>query len=162
MMISENIIGPRRSGGVPAGSAVAEFLLMITYKEIAFTAYAVTNIAKARKFYEGVLGLKPARQFGPNFVEYDIGRGTIAVGCAPKLWPPSRKGTMATLEVTDFEGALAHLKKKKVKPALGPFDNPMCRMVGVRDPDGNMIVLHQRKTAAEKRVAKKKKAGGAK
>lgn len=131
---------------------------MITYKEIAFTAYAVTNIKKARKFYEGVLCLSPARVLNSNFVEYDIGKGTIAVGCAPKLWPPSKKGTTATLEVTDFDGALAHLKKKKIEPALGPFDSPLCRMVGVRDPDGNMIVLHQRKTAAEKRAAKKKKA----
>lgn len=118
---------------------------MIRYKEIAFTAYAVTNMPKARKFYEGVLCLKPTREFSKNFVEYDIGSGTIAVGCAPKLWPPSKKGTTATLEVTDFDGALEHLKEKKIKPALGPFDNPRCRMVGVRDPDGNLIVLHQRK-----------------
>lgn len=135
---------------------------MIRYKEIAFTAYAVTSIKKARTFYEGVLCLKPARVLNPNFVEYDFKNGTIAVGCAPKLWPPSKKGTVATLEVADFDGALDHLKKKKIKPALGPFDSPMCRMVGVRDPDGNMIVLHQRKTASEKRAAKKKKAGGAK
>jgi predicted enzyme related to lactoylglutathione lyase len=119
-------------------------------------------MSKARKFYEGVLCLKPARVLGPNFVEYDIGKGTIAVGSAPKLFPPSKKGTMAALEVTDFGGALEHLKKKKIKPALGPLDNPRCRMVGVRDPDGNLIVLHQRKTATEKRAALKKKAGGAK
>jgi catechol 2,3-dioxygenase-like lactoylglutathione lyase family enzyme len=50
---------------------------MITYREIAFTAYAVTNMAKARKFYEGVLCLKPARKLGPKFVEYDIGRRLI-------------------------------------------------------------------------------------
>ena len=139
---------------------------MITYKEIAFTAYAVTNITKARKFYEGVLCLKPARELGKNFVEYDFGNGTLSVGCAPKLWPPSKKGTVAALEVKDFDGALDHLKKKKVKAAIGPFDNPMCRMVGVRDPDGNMIVLHKRKTAAQRRAAEKaagkKKAGRAK
>ena len=32
---------------------------MIRYKEIAFIAYPVTDIPRARKFYEGVLGLKP-------------------------------------------------------------------------------------------------------
>ena len=131
---------------------------MITYKEIAFTAYSVTNMRKARKFYEGVLCLKPAREFTKNFVEYDIGRGTIAVGCAPEMWPPSKKGTTATLEVTDFDGALEHLKKKRVKPAFGPVDSPICRMVGVRDPDGNMIVLHKRKSAAEKRAVEKQTA----
>lgn len=118
---------------------------MIRYKEIAFTAYAVTNMTKARRFYEGVLGLKVARKFSKNFVEYDIGRGTISVGCAPGQWEPSKKGTCAALEVEDFPAAVAHLKKKRVKPAIGPVENQKCWMVGVRDPDGNVIVLHQRK-----------------
>jgi predicted enzyme related to lactoylglutathione lyase len=121
---------------------------MIRYKEIAFTAYAVTNMRKARAFYEGVLCLKPARELGKNFVEYDFGNGTISVGCAPKLWPPSKKGTVAALEVKDFDAALEHLKKKKIKLALGPLDNPRCWMVGVRDPDGNLVVLHKRKRKA--------------
>ena len=118
---------------------------MITYKEIAFTAYAVTNMPRARKFYEKVLGLKVARKLSPLFVEYDIGGGTIAVGCAPKQWQPSRKGTVATLEVADFDAAVEHLKRKRVKIAIGPLDFPSCRMLGVRDPDGNVICLHKRK-----------------
>jgi predicted enzyme related to lactoylglutathione lyase len=118
---------------------------MITYKEIAFTVYAVTNMPRARKFYEKTLGLKPARKLNPGFVEYDIGGGTLAVGCAPKIYPPSRKGTLAALEVVDFDAALAHLKQKRVKLAMGPFDSPRCRMACVRDPDGNLICLHHRK-----------------
>lgn len=123
---------------------------MIRYREIAFTAYAVTNMAKARKFYEGVLGLKLARKLSANFVEYDIGSGTIAVGCAPDRWKPSKKGTTATLEVVDFDAAVEHLEKKKIRFAIGPFDFPACRMVGVRDPDGNIIVLHKRKKPARR------------
>ena len=61
---------------------------MIKYQEIAFTAYAVNNMQKARKFYEGVLGLKRSRVFSKNFVEYDIGKGTLVIACAPKLWKP--------------------------------------------------------------------------
>jgi predicted enzyme related to lactoylglutathione lyase len=118
---------------------------MIRYKEIAFTAYAVTNMARARKFYEGILNLKVGRVFSKNFREYDLGRSTLVVACAPKQWPPSRKGTCAALEVVDFDAALAHLKKKKVKLAIPVQDFPTCRMLGVRDPDGNMITLHQRK-----------------
>jgi predicted enzyme related to lactoylglutathione lyase len=118
---------------------------MIKYKEIAFVAYAVLNMKKARKFYEGGLGLKVARKFNENFVEYDIGPGTIALGCAPEHWQPSEKGTTATLEVADLDEAIAHLKKKRIKLAMGPMDFPVCRSVGVRDPDGNLIMLHQRK-----------------
>lgn len=124
---------------------------MITYKEIAFVAYAVTNMAKARKFYEGVLGLKPSRVLSKNFVEYDIGPGTIALGCAPDQWKPSRDGTTATLEVADFDAAVTHLQKKKIPFAVGPIDLPTCRMVAVRDPDGNKIALHLRKKVAKKK-----------
>ena len=118
---------------------------MIRYKQIAFTAYAVTNMRKARTFYEGGLGFKVARELSPNFVEYDFGPGTLTVGCAPGQWQPSKKGTVAALEVVNFPAALEHLKAKKIKPAIGPIESPLCYMVGVRDPDGNMIVLHKRK-----------------
>ena len=118
---------------------------MIRYKEIAFTAYAVTNMARARKFYEGALGLKVSRKLSKVFYEYDIGPGTLVVACDPKRWPPSRKGTTAALEVRDFDQAVEHLRRRKVKLAIKPMDFPTCRMLGVRDPDGNLITLHQRK-----------------
>ena len=130
---------------------------MIKYKEIAFTAYAVTNMSRARKFYEGVLGWKPTRVLSKSFIEYDIGRGTLTVGCAPEQWKPSKTGTTAALEVADFDAAVAHLTKKKIPFAIGPMDFPMCRMLGVRDPDGNMVVLHQRKPQPNKRAAAAKK-----
>lgn len=117
----------------------------IKYKEIAFTVYAVTNMPRARKFYEGVLGLKPTRILSKAFVEYDIGSGTLAVGCAPDQWKPSRHGSSAALEVADFDDAMAVLKKKKIKPSIGPLENPSCWMVAIRDPDGNLITLHKRK-----------------
>lgn len=123
---------------------------MITYKGIAFTAYAVTNMPKARKFYEKVLGLKPTRVFSKNFIEYDIGRETLVVACAPKQWQPSKKGTSAALEVKDFEAAVDHFKKKKIKFAVGPIDYPTCSMFAVRDPDGNLIAFHHRKKQPKK------------
>src|SRR5436853_1903968 len=102
---------------------------------------------RARKFYEKALGLKPARMLGKNFVEYDIGPGTLAVASDPGQFPPSKKGTSAALEVVDFPAALEHLRKKKIKFAIGPLDFPRCNWVGVRDPDGNLICLHHRKPA---------------
>lgn len=122
---------------------------MIQYKEIAFVAYPVTRMARARKFYEKVLGLKSngfARGRNPQFIEYDIGPGTLAIGSSP-LWKPSRNGPTVALEVVDFDAAVAHLRKRRVKFVLGPVDSPKCRMVAVRDPDGNKVTLHQRKKA---------------
>ena len=116
---------------------------------IAFFAYAVSDVPRARAFYEGVLGLKPNSDFdgsgNPHWVEYDIGAATMGIGCAPGLFEPSTKGASAALEVEDFEEALALVKTKALPIAMGPHDFPSCRMVMISDPDGNRITLHKRK-----------------
>lgn len=120
---------------------------MIRYKDISFVAYPVTRMARARKFYEKVLGLKSngfAIGKNPQFVEYGIGPGTLAIGSSPD-WKPSKNGPSAALEVVDFDAAVAHLKKHRVKFVIEPVDCDLCRMVAFRDPDGNSISLHQRK-----------------
>lgn len=121
---------------------------MIRYKEIAFIAYAVTRMARSRKFYEKVLGLKPnsfsSGKMKSMWMEYDVGPGTLAIGVA-KEFKPSKQGSSAALEVVDFDAALAHLEKHRIKFVIGPVEFPRCRMVMFRDPDGNKISLHQRK-----------------
>jgi len=126
---------------------------MIRYKEISFIAYAVTRMARSRKFYEKVLGLKP-NSFSTGkkksmWMEYDIGPGTLAIGVSDEF-KPSKQGACAALEVVDFDAAVAHLKKHRVKFAMGPNEFPSCRGVMFRDPDGNMISLHQRKRRPRK------------
>ncbi len=117
--------------------------------ELAFFAYAVSDMKKARAFYEGVLGLKPNSEYdgsgNPNWVEYDIGTSTLGVGCAPGMWEPSTKGASAALEVDDFEQALETVKARNVPLVMGPHDFPSCRMVVIADPDGNRLTLHKRK-----------------
>jgi predicted enzyme related to lactoylglutathione lyase len=119
---------------------------MIEYREIAFVGYPVTRMARARKFYEGVLGLKSngyAKGRNPQWVEYDIGPGTLGIGTS-KMWRPSTKGASAALEVRDFDAAVAHLKRRRINFVIGPHHLPSCRMVTIADPDGNRITLHQR------------------
>lgn len=43
----------------------------------------MTNLQKARGFYEEVLGLKPSHIFekeGMGMIEYNIGTGTLSIG----------------------------------------------------------------------------------
>ncbi len=121
----------------------------MTITDIAFFAYAVSDIKKARVFYEDVLGLKPNSEFdgsnNPNWVEYNIGPGTLGIGCAPGMWDPSTKGASAALEVDNFDDALATVKANNVPIVMGPHDFPSCRMVVIADPDGNRLTLHKRK-----------------
>ena len=120
---------------------------MIRYKEIAFTAYPVSDVAKARRFYEGVLGLlpnAPVKSDSQAWIEYDIGPGTLGIGCSEQ-WKPSRDGASVALEVEDFDTAIETLKSNQIEFVMGPLDLPSCQMVTVRDPDGNKVTLHRRK-----------------
>jgi predicted enzyme related to lactoylglutathione lyase len=118
--------------------------------DISFFAYAVSDMKNSRAFYEGVLGLTPNSEYdgsgNPNWVEYDIGNGTLGIGCAPGMWDPSPKGASAALEVDDFDAAVETMKEKNVPIIMGPHEFPTCRMVVIADPDGNRLTLHKRKT----------------
>ncbi len=120
---------------------------MISYKEIAFVAYPVTDVARARAFYEGVLNLKPnapVKSDAQKWIEYDIGPGTLGIGSSPN-WLPSKDGVSAALEVLDFDAAVATLREHNITAIVGPMETPVCHMVTIRDPDGNKITLHRRK-----------------
>lgn len=121
---------------------------MIRVTEIAFSCYPVTDMARARKFYEGVLGLKATSVVGEpggmQFTEYDIASGTLALGAGAPDWKPTATGCSVGLEVEDFEVAIAHLKANGVKFKMEPFPTPVCRMAFVYDPDGNAICIHKR------------------
>lgn len=120
---------------------------MLKVKEIAFSCYAVTDMARARAFYEGVLGLTPTMVHdlggGTQWVEYDLGAGTLALGAAPG-WKPSPDGCTVALEVEDFDAAIAHLRTQRTPFRMEPFPTPVCRMAMVSDPDGNTLCIHKR------------------
>ena len=121
---------------------------MINASAIAFTGYPVTDIPRARGFYEQVLGLKSTAVFeheGRHWIEYDIGAGTLAItNMSAELWKPSPDGPSLALEVADFDAALAVLRAAKVKFVLEPLDSGVCRMAVVSDPDGNSLCIHRR------------------
>src|SRR5262245_52633393 len=147
---SHNAKGPARSAMRPthrAQSISAEKPAVIRYKEVAFTAYPVTDMARARKFYEGVLGLKPnapVTSENVHWIEYDIGPGTLGIGSSPN-WLPSQEGPSIALEVEDFDAAVEVLKGHNIPIIVGPMEMPTCRMATVRDPDGNKLTIHRRK-----------------
>ena len=117
-------------------------------KEIAFVGYSVTDLKRARQFYETTLGLKASMVFGDEnkaWVEYDIGPSTLAITNFSEEWKPSPAGGSAALEVEDFQEAIATLKQSGANFRVSPMDTPVCHMAVVSDPDGNSITIHQRK-----------------
>ena len=116
-------------------------------KEVAFVAIAVSDKERARNFYQETLELKPTRtQMDGAWIEYDLGETTIGVGCHP-AWQPSREGTTVAFEADDFDAAISKLKERGVEFDMGPMETPVCWMAQFRDPDGNKLVMHKRKSA---------------
>ena len=122
---------------------------MIRIKEIAYTGYPVTDVSRARKFYEGLLNLKASTQFeheGKSWVEYDIGASTLAISnMSGEQWKPSANGPSAALEVDDFDAAVRALQEAGTVFAVEPMDTGVCQMAIVLDPDGNALAIHRRK-----------------
>jgi predicted enzyme related to lactoylglutathione lyase len=116
--------------------------------EIAFTGYPVTDLKRARRFYEGALGLKPARTFGDEttaWIEYDIAGATLSIGNMAPEWKPMPGGGSVGLEVDDFPAAIEKLKAGGYNVFFGPIETPVCHMAVVADPDCNSITIHKRK-----------------
>ena len=115
----------------------------------------MTDISRARRFYEEVLGLAVADEMmGGKWIEYAMGDNTLAIANVGEQWTPSDQGTGAALEVEDFDDAIKHLKDQKVRFAAEPFETPCCHMAVVQDPDGNKLIIHKLKPENEKGVCK--------
>src|SRR5438876_9731687 len=124
-------------------------------KNIAFIGIPVTDISRARKFYEEVLGLAVADEMmGGKWIEYAMEDNTLAIANVGEQWTPSDQGTGAALEVEDFDEAINDLKDQKVRFAAEPFETPCCHMAVVQDPDGNKLIIHKLKPENEKGVCK--------
>lgn len=121
---------------------------MLKVIEFAFTGYAVTDMARARAFYEQVLNLTPASVFGDDaasWVEYEVGPHTLAITNMSEDWKPGKEGGGVALEVEDFDAAVSWLREKGVSFYLEPYESPVCHMALITDPDGNSICIHKRK-----------------
>lgn len=112
--------------------------------EFAFIGYPVTDIVRARAFYEGVLGLTCTTAYkDSSSVEYEVGPHTLLIG-SHEMMKPSSDGPCLALEVEDFDEALAHLKQHGVSLLGEPFQGPICRGAFFLDPDGNKIGIQKR------------------
>lgn len=117
------------------------------FRKVAFTMYPITDVPRARKFYEETLGLKRGsmgNQGEHYWIEYDLPEG----GCLgltnfiPDKPSDSAGGTIA-LEVEDLDKLIADLKSKGVIFKSDVIVSPVCRMTVCLDSEGNSILLHQ-------------------
>jgi|SRR5215470_10664196 len=111
--------------------------------DVAFTMYPVTDVHRARKFYEEALGLRQCGMDEAWWVEFGIGSATFGIGNVPDNGKPGSAQSLV-LEVSDINGYRESLRKRGIastEPTRTPFD---CLVSQLKDPDGNTVWLHEK------------------
>ncbi len=114
-------------------------------KKLAFTMYPVSDVPRARKFYEQTLGLEPGMAGGREgmwWIEYDLpGGGCLAITNTTGSAPGG--GATVALEVENLDRLIADLKRQAVPFKSDLIHGPNCRMAVCLDSEGNQLLLHQ-------------------
>jgi predicted enzyme related to lactoylglutathione lyase len=115
-------------------------------KKVAFTMLPMSDVPRARKFYEETLGLTIGSHGNRGeqwWIEYDLPQG----GCIAlsNFGPdkPSGSGATLALEVENLDALIVHLEANGVQFKHGIIPGPHCRMAPCADSEGNPLLLHQ-------------------
>jgi len=117
-------------------------------KNFAYVSHQVTDLDRARAFYQGKLGLKSTGSYAGTWEEYDVDGVSFAVWKASEITPDYFRKLKVTgslaFEVEDIEAFTQKLKKEGVHFLQEPVDNGgHCKIAYLTDPDGNIVTLHQ-------------------
>ncbi|QNQ07783.1 VOC family protein [Sphingomonas alpina] len=115
--------------------------------KVAFTMYPITDVDRARSFYETTLGLTIGSNAGDGrWIEYDLpGGGCLALTTLTKASPGSDSGGMIAFEVDDLDALTTRLESDGVTFVSDLIHSPVCRMRICLDSEGNRLMLHQLK-----------------
>ena len=110
---------------------------------------AVKDLERARKFYEGVLGLTPVGPKDPEVQVYQTGDSRLAVYVSQ--YAGTNRATTLTWEVESVEDVVRDLKARNVE--FEHYDLPETKRQGdvhvsgsmknawFKDPDGNILAI---------------------
>jgi catechol 2,3-dioxygenase-like lactoylglutathione lyase family enzyme len=116
-------------------------------------AVGVSDMGKAKEFYEGKLGLTGGEETGDGGVDYRCGQGTaLHVYPSPSAKPSG--ATLAAWDVDDFESVVDELIGNGVtfeqydEEPLKTDEKGIATLNGdkiafVKDPDGNILAIAQ-------------------
>lgn len=111
---------------------------------IDFTFFAVSDMEKSIPFYRDVLGMPLAGlAHEGKWAEFQINPGTLALGEGDFFTEPG--GGMVALAVEDTKAAVAELEQAGIELHSPIGESSACYWAVVEDPDGNRVIIHQRK-----------------
>ena len=111
-----------------------------------FITVPTRDFDKASEFYGDVLGLERSKRWGQMPAgEFETGSLTIAIMQSDAFGLEFQPhGHPIALHVADVAAARAELEGKGVAFAADTIDSGVCHMAHFRDPDGNVLMLHNR------------------
>ena len=115
----------------------------------AIATIGVKDLATARKFYEGKLGLKPTGPNEPGTLSYQSGSSRVLV--YESQFAGTNKATAVTWALDDVPATVKELKSKGI--TFEHYDLPQMKLEGdvhvggnieaswFKDPDGNILAI---------------------
>jgi predicted enzyme related to lactoylglutathione lyase len=115
-------------------------------KAVDFVAYTVNDMDRAEAFYRDTLGLNiltPRGEPGTRsngFMEFEAGGTAIGLTAMAPL-----PNAAVALAVDDCHATIEELRAKGVTIGMDPVETSDCFLAAISDPEGNQIIIHQRK-----------------
>jgi catechol 2,3-dioxygenase-like lactoylglutathione lyase family enzyme len=113
----------------------------VQVEQVDFVSVPTRDIARAVAWYRDVLGLPES-----EFTEGEIETPNVTLS----FWKPEEQGEPfvpnengIALRVSDVEAAVQEVRAAG-GVVLGIEDSGVCHMGFVKDPDGNVLILHRR------------------
>ena len=120
----------------------------IPVRAVDFVMVCGKDARKLRAWYQRMFGLERGGEWHAGWSELATQPVAFCINGSPagaaENWEWGKGAAMA-LAVADIHQAAAACRKRKIRIVEGPLETRVCWMLFVRDPEGNPLVLHQRK-----------------
>ena len=111
---------------------------------IDFTFFAVSDMQKSLTFYRDVLGIPLACLVHEGtWAEFEINPGTLVLGQGYDFI--HRGGGAVALAVEDAKATVEELEQARIHIHSPLGESAVCFWAIIEDPDGNRVIIHQRK-----------------
>ena len=105
--------------------------------------FTVSDLGRAVRFYESILGLQKKYEFG-NYAGFDCAGVEIGLKTWGGLEKPRKGEPLVNFLIENVDETFQTLKRKGVSLVKEPEDTPWSGRIALfEDPDGNLIQISQ-------------------
>ena len=120
----------------------------IPVRAVDFVMYSARDMEKLRAWYQEVFGLQPGSERQKSWSEFATEPVSLCLNSpSPDDKDADRWGSNGAIAfaVADIHAAEQECRKRTIPIILGPVESSACWMMLIADPEGNYLILHQRK-----------------